>query len=69
MSWPTSVCKVVTARSLSVPRATPKSMIFTWPVESTRILPGLGSRVRIKNVRRIAGRTATGPSVLVGRAG
>ena len=40
-SCPTSVWSVVTARSESVARATPKSMIFGSPAESTRMFAGL----------------------------
>ena len=41
---PTSVCRVVTTRSESVLRATPKSMTFGTPLEVTKMLLGLRSR-------------------------
>ena len=44
ISCPTSVCRVVTAMSLSVVRATPKSITFTMPAPSTRMLLGFRSR-------------------------
>ena len=43
-SWPMYVCCVVIERSESVARATPESITFGLPAESTRMVAGFRSR-------------------------